>query len=298
VKEQKGSKWYSSKKVEDHYVLVGEPETVYLRHITLERGTGTAIADGLHAAVDEMGILDKIRAVGADSTAVNTGPRGGAIHLLECRLGRPLQWIVCYLHLNELPLRHLCKELIGPTEGPTQWKGPIGKALTNCETLSNAEFESISGGDPLPDIDHNDLSRDQAYLYNIITAIRTGVISDDLLREKTGAMSMARWLTTASRICRLYVGTAQPTSELYSLTQFIVSNYGPAWFQIKCRPKCTDGPNHLLEQIKVQRLLCHQPTEIQRGQSFNEMPTGPTRKMCCWQCWQIKMSQTEKQLSI
>jgi hypothetical protein len=165
VKEQKGSKWYSSKKVEDHYVLVGEPGTVYLRHITLDRGTGIAIADGLHAAVDEMGIMNKILAVGEDSTAVNTGPQCRAIHLLECRLGRPLQWLVCCLHLNELPLRHLCKELIGPTEGPSQWKGPIGKALTSCETLSKADFKCISDGDQLPDIDYNDLSRDQAYLY-------------------------------------------------------------------------------------------------------------------------------------
>ena len=66
---------------------------------------------------------------------------------------------------------------------------------------------------------------------------------------------MARWLTTASRVFRLYVGTAQPMSELYSLTQFIVCNYGPMWFQIKCRPRCTDGPNHLLKQIQLQRLF-------------------------------------------
>ena len=255
AKEQKGSKWYSSRKVEDHYVLVGEPGTAYLRHITLETGTGTAIADGLHAALDEMALLDKILAVGADSTAVNTGPRGGSIHLLECRLDRPVQWIVCCLHLNELPLRHLCKKLIGPTEGPTQWKGPIGKALITCETLSKADYKCISDGDALPDIDHNDLSRDQAYLYNIVSSIRTGVISDDLLREKPGAMSMARWLTTASRICRLYVGTTQPMSELIYLTQFVVCNYAPMWFEIKCRPRCTDGSNHLLKQIKAQRLL-------------------------------------------
>ena len=254
-KNKRGGKWYSSKKVEDHYVLVGEPGTVYLRHITMETGTGSAIADGLHAAIKEMLLEDKILAVGADSTAVNTGPRGGAIHLLECRLERPVQWIVCYMHLNELPLRHLCKKLIGPTEGPTQWKGPIGKALLNCETLPRADFKSITDGEPLPDLDRNELSRDQAYLYNIITAIRTGIISDDLLHEKPGAMSMARWLTTASRICRLYVGTTEPTSDLLYLTEFIVRNYGPMWFRIKWHPKCTDGPRHLLKQIHMQKHL-------------------------------------------
>lgn len=255
VKEKKGSKWYSSKKTEDHYVLVGEPGTVYLRHITQERATGSAIADGLYSAIEEMELEEKIMAVGADSTAVNTGHKSGAIHLLECKLHRPLQWIVCCLHLNELPLRHLCKELIGSTEGPNQWRGPIGSALLNCETLPKVQFNMITDGDILPDVETYNLSRDQAYLYKIIIAIRTGIISDDLLREKPGPISMARWLTTASRICRLYVGTAQPSTELCFLTHFIVTNYGPMWFKIKCRPQCTEGPMHFLEQIKAQKLL-------------------------------------------
>ena len=49
-------------------MVVGEPGTVYLHHITLETGTGTAIVDGLHTALDEMALLEKILAVGADST--------------------------------------------------------------------------------------------------------------------------------------------------------------------------------------------------------------------------------------
>lgn len=257
VKEKKGDKWYSMKKIEEHYVIIGEPGTFYLRHLTLERGTGSAIADSIHDAIEEMGITDKIMAVGADSTAVNTGYRGGAIHLLELRIGRPFQWFICFLHLNELPLRHLCKALIGPTEGPTLWKGPIGKALATCESLplSDKGFQLIAEGDPLPEIDVGQLSNDQAYLYKMITAIRSGEISEDLLRKKPGPMSMARWLTTASRICRLYVTTVQPSKELYSLTHFIVCSYGPTWFSIKCRPRCTEGPKHLLKQIKQQNLL-------------------------------------------
>lgn len=257
VKEKRGDKWYSMKKIEEHYVMIGEPGTFYLCHLTLERGTGSAIADSIHSSIEEMGITDKIMAVGADSTAVNTGHRGGAIHLLELHIGRPLQWFICFLHLNELPFRQLCKTLIGPTEGPTLWKGPIGNALATCASLplSAEGFQLITDGDPLPEIDVSELSNDQAYLYKMITAIRSGSISDDLLQEKPGPMSMARWLTTASRICRLYVATVQPSNELYSLTHFIVCSYGPTWFSIKCRPRCTDGPKHLLRQIKQQSLL-------------------------------------------
>ena len=59
--------------------------------------------------INEMSFGDKLRAIGADSTAVNTG-KNGAIRLLECHLKRALQWFICSLHVNELPLRHLCKK--------------------------------------------------------------------------------------------------------------------------------------------------------------------------------------------
>ena len=58
----------------DHYALVGEPEMLYLDHITLERGTGAEIADGLYKYVkNEMSFGDKLRVIEAVSTAVNTG---------------------------------------------------------------------------------------------------------------------------------------------------------------------------------------------------------------------------------
>jgi hypothetical protein len=75
------------------------------------------------------------------------------------------------------------------------------------------------------------------------------------MRGKPGNMSLGRWVTTASRICRLYIATAQPTGELQSLATFVVVCYGSMWFRIKCQPRCTDGPKHLLQQIKIQRLL-------------------------------------------
>ena len=61
-------------------------------------------------------IKDEIKVVGADSTTIDTGYKNGAIRGLECQLHRPLQWIICSLHLNELPLRHLCRKYIGPSE--------------------------------------------------------------------------------------------------------------------------------------------------------------------------------------
>jgi len=73
--------------------------------------------------------LDSLIAVGCDGTNVNTGNAGGIIALLEKHLNKPLQWLVCQLHANELPLRHLLKYLDGETCGPRAFKGVIGKQL-------------------------------------------------------------------------------------------------------------------------------------------------------------------------
>jgi hypothetical protein len=59
VKDKNEGKWYGAKKIEDHYVLFGEPGTAYLQHLILERGTGSVIADGLFNAMQEMGIAEK-----------------------------------------------------------------------------------------------------------------------------------------------------------------------------------------------------------------------------------------------
>ncbi|GBM14185.1 hypothetical protein AVEN_61002-1 [Araneus ventricosus] len=61
-----------------------------------------------------------------------------------------------------------------------------------------------------------DLSKDQKYLSDISYAVLTG--SSDPSRRDPGPTSHARWLTTANRILRLYVGTlfrADSTSALY-----------------------------------------------------------------------------------
>ena len=119
-KEKVDDTWYSKTKKEDHYVLVGEPEMVYLDHNTLERGTGAEIADGLYKYVKNEKSYDKLRPIGADNIAVNRGNKNGAIRLLECHLKRALHWFICSLHVNELPLHHLCKKLIGPTKSSSQ----------------------------------------------------------------------------------------------------------------------------------------------------------------------------------
>ena len=97
---------------EEHVSICSEPGGDYLHHFTPDKPTSgvtyaQSVANGLMEFLTSSKQEKNILAIGGDSTNVNTGWKGGAIHLLEVGLNRRLVWIVCYLHLNELPLRHL-----------------------------------------------------------------------------------------------------------------------------------------------------------------------------------------------
>ena len=84
---------------------MSEPGGNYLTHVTPEGGTGRAIARELVDLVRERNI--DLVVMGMDGTSVNTGIHNGAIRLTELELMLAVQHIICLLHLNELPLRHL-----------------------------------------------------------------------------------------------------------------------------------------------------------------------------------------------
>ena len=67
--------------------------------------------------------------------------------------------------------------------------------------LSSKGIQRISGGPSLPELDVNDLSRDQAYLYKIIKAIQSGVIDKTL-----------QYFVKNQDLCHMHDG-AQPTAE-------------------------------------------------------------------------------------
>ena len=132
--------------------------------------------------------------------------------------------------------------------------------METCETLSlsSKSIQRISGGPSLTEIDVKDLSCDQAYLYKIIKPIQSGVIDKTLVREKPGPGSRARWLTTACRVCRLFISQDQPCEVQHLLSICVVCHYGPIRFSIKSNPWCTYGSKHFLE-IKLMQPL---PTAI------------------------------------
>jgi len=74
--------------------------------VTPEVGSSKSIVEAMTTALVGKTDLKELTVVGCDGTAVNTGRTGGVIRLLELKVKRPLQWLVCLLYANELPLRH------------------------------------------------------------------------------------------------------------------------------------------------------------------------------------------------
>ena len=133
----------------------------------------------------------KLAIVGTDGTASMTGKHNGCIRNLEELLHRPLQLVVCLLHTNELPLRHVFATLDGATSGPDTFAGPIGKKIQGPVSIwpvtqFKQVFDPISSFPKLPPHVIDDLSTDQYYAYKICLAIITGNCDDDLQYLEVG----------------------------------------------------------------------------------------------------------------
>jgi len=69
------------------------------------------------------------------------------IRKLEEALARPLQWLVCLLHTNELPFRKYISAIDGGcTRGPNCSSGAIMSALNfDPKDLPIAKFKAVTG---------------------------------------------------------------------------------------------------------------------------------------------------------
>lgn len=256
-----GSKFYRQTTMEEHISLIQEPDSLYLGHLSPAGSSAKEIKDSIANFIATKNInIEKLVSIGCDGTLVNTGRKGGVIRLLEKEYNKPLQWLVCLLHTNELPLRHLLQHLDGPTSGPRAFSGPIGKALENCRALPVVPFDKIDAD--LPVVVLNDLSNDQKYLWQMCEAISKGECSLALSKRNPGALNHSRWITTANRLLRLYVASHEPSTNLKHLVIYIMRVYSPVWFSIKMHPSCKDSAKHLFRAIQLSRYLSKELRDV------------------------------------
>jgi len=260
IQVAKGDTLHRQTVIEEHITLIQEPGSTYLAHTAPESGAAVKIKDSILDCMTKMSIdIRSIRAIGCDGTPTNTGSKGGVIVLMEKECGRPLQWLVCLLHANELPLRHLFQHLDGMTTGPHGFSGPIGKQLQNCQSLNPVRFERIEGNvqELLTEV-KKDLSADQKFLHDMCQTVAMGECTGGIENRQPGKLSHSRWLTTANRILRLYVATDQSSTtfkNLLILAEFVVKVYAPMWFIIKSGHSCTEGARHIWKMAHLSRYL-------------------------------------------
>ena len=261
---QKGDKFYTITVIEDHYVILEEPGSAYLGHEVPYSGHGISLGLTMFRFCKSKGWDATLMVAGVDGCNVNVGNEEGALAYLEKLLGKPLQWFICMLHGVELPLRALIKKLDGGTSGPSSLKGPIGSTLEEDLTeLEVVAFKKIPNPD-FPVLEESvveDLSKDQKYTYKVSHAIIKGDMPADLANQEPGPLGV-RWGTLANRMMRKYVSTKHPSKKFQEIIRGIILFWAPSWFQIKCHPKCTDGPKNLFKMVEWSRKLNQNSQEI------------------------------------
>jgi hypothetical protein len=115
-----------------------EPGSPYLGHLVPSSKKALDIRDAIWSFMEERGhdpVSSQLTVIGSDDESTNTDVHHRVIQLLEEKFQRPVHWIICQLHVNELPLRHLMQNLGGKTSGPSGISGPFGKSLQSCYQL-------------------------------------------------------------------------------------------------------------------------------------------------------------------
>ena len=110
----------------EHFTICSEPDRKHLRHFTPTKSNCGKNPQRLWQItfinfLVQHGIDETVRAIGYDSTKLNTGSAVGIVNIIEMKLKRKLNWLVCDLHTNELPLQHLITALDRKTLSSNKW---------------------------------------------------------------------------------------------------------------------------------------------------------------------------------
>ncbi|KAG0720877.1 hypothetical protein GWK47_006576 [Chionoecetes opilio] len=231
---------------------------------------------------------DSLIVLQGDSTRANTGWKGGTHAHLEKMLGRKLFWSICVLHTNELPLRHLITSIDGPTSSDTGFTGPVCSLLSSVNEMQyNAEFRGVPGGEDLTEIPEYilvNMSTDQQVSYQLVQAVKRGVLPSELQEIKCGKVSHSRWLTTAQSLVYMWtrkhgltgkelntLEIIHPDPDLYLYDKrlpfkYCLQVYFKLYYDIKVHHRLEDGPKHILTQLRVMR---SQPKKVQTAVTFS-----------------------------
>lgn len=238
--------------IRDNIPIVKQPGDNFLGFITVETSSARNISKEILSFFASQHIeLNELVAIGCDGASTNTGSQAGVLKLIEEHLNRPVHWIVCMLHMNEIVFNKIFVGEDGKTKSANTYSGVIGKELTGAvHKRAIVSFNKVSFGDMPSAFDGLGLRDDQKYIYDIASAVCSGFCSPTLARRKPGDVNVARWLSTAARILRFYVSSSEPSIVLIQMVEYIMKIYIPMWFRIRCAPTWSNGSRHIHHLIK------------------------------------------------
>ena len=106
-----------------------------------------------------------------------------------------MQWVICLLHFNELPLRHVFQNLDEVTSGPDSFSRLIGWRLNGAVSeWKVVKFKSIPNPKfpVIPNSLIDDLSSDQYFAYRICSAFRLESVDANLEFLEVGGLNHSR----------------------------------------------------------------------------------------------------------
>ena len=171
---------------DEHISILSEPGSSCVDYCTPSSGSAKSIAESILDTVDCTNLV----CIGSDSTNVNTGLHNGVIRRMETEVGRPLHWSICLLNLNELPLRHLFISLDGAMTGPHSFNGSIGKYISTALQQPIVKLALIVD-EPIT-CDKHLLSSDQLYFFEIVNAVKSGIVPENFDSRLPGCLNHAR----------------------------------------------------------------------------------------------------------
>ena len=249
---------------ENHITVTEEPRGRYLTHYTPKHKSEISkpakqCAIGLFDWLMERGKDLNLQLIGSDTTNEMSGWKGGMLHFVEELLNRKLFRSFCWLHINELPFRHIMEKLDGPTSSDKGWSGAVGKLLSKVENLERiTKFMPIPLLEPLVTISEDflkQMSTDSLVAWKYLNAILKGKLDPEVAALKCGRLSHSRWLTCGMRCLLLYMSKhdLKPDNAeiLRLLATWVTQVYFPMFFEIKVKHDIKYGSCHLLKLFQL-----------------------------------------------
>lgn len=259
----------SKEQVDRLAILVSGPGVNQLLGVPkIHSGTGESQAQAVVDALDQWRITDKIAALSFDTTASNTGSRGGACVLIEQKLGRKLLHLGCRHHVMEIVLAASFRACMGVSSGPevllfkrfqTGWefidKGSFESGMTDdvvrprisAEKERIIEFATSQLAAHQPRDDYREL-------LELAILFLGAVPSRGVIFRAPGPMHHARWMAKAIYVLKVWLFRSQfkinakEEIGLREMCCFVTLVYLESWFTA---PSAVEAPRRDLNLMKT-----------------------------------------------